>query len=50
VCVAAFIGVFLGLATVFFSMRMYVKAFITKGWGVDDLLLIVSFVGSFSSQ
>jgi len=41
---AAFIGVFLGLATVFFSMRMYVKTFITKGWGVDDLLLIVSFI------
>jgi len=39
---AAVIGLFLGLAWLFFSMRMYVRAFLTKGWGVDDFLLIVA--------
>jgi hypothetical protein len=30
-------------------MRMYVRAFLTKGWGVDDFLLIVAVVGSRGS-
>ena len=45
---AAVIGLFLGLAWLFFSMRMYVKTFLTKGWGVDDFFLIVGIVGSRS--
>jgi hypothetical protein len=45
---AALVGVLLGLAWIFFSLRIYVKAFLTKGWGVDDLLLIVGVVSSLN--
>lgn len=44
--VAVVIALFLGLALLFFSLRMYVKAFLTKGWGFDDILLIIGVVGS----
>lgn len=27
-------------------MRVYVRIFISKAWGADDLLLIVAIVGS----
>lgn len=41
---AALVGVLLGLAWIFFSLRIYVKAVLTKGWGVDDLLLVIGIV------
>jgi hypothetical protein len=40
------IGLFIGLAWVFFCMRMYVRIFLTKGFGVDDIFLIIAIVGS----
>jgi hypothetical protein len=43
---AAVIGLFLGLAWLFFSLRMYVKICLTKGFGIDDVLLVIAIVGS----
>jgi hypothetical protein len=43
---AAVIGLFLGLAWLFFSLRMYVKICLTKGFGIDDVLLVIANVGS----
>ena len=41
---AGVIGLMLGLTWIFFSLRIYVKAVLTKGWGVDDLLLVIGIV------
>jgi hypothetical protein len=43
---AAVLGLFLGLAWIFFSLRIYVKTFLSKSWGVDDGLLAISIVSS----
>jgi len=41
---AGVLGLFFGLSWIFFSLRMFVKTFLTKSWGVDDLLLIISII------
>lgn len=38
----AVIGLFLALTCIFVSLRIYVKAFLTKSWANDDLLLGVA--------
>ena len=38
------LGAFLGLAWIFTGLRVYVRCFIRKGWGVDDSLLIAALV------
>lgn len=43
---AVLVGVLLALAWIFFSLRLYVKAFITKGWGLDDVFLCAGVVSS----
>jgi hypothetical protein len=47
--IASVLGVFLGLGWVFFSLRMYVRAFITGNWGLDDMLLIIAIVSSMAT-
>lgn len=42
--IAAVLGLFLGLAYLFVSLRVYVKTFLSKSWGADDTLLLVSLV------
>lgn len=42
------IGLFLGLAWIFFCMRMYVRAVLTKAWAKDDLLLVIAIVSARS--
>jgi hypothetical protein len=42
--VAAVLGLFLGLAYLFVLLRVYVKTFLSKSWGADDYLLLVSLV------
>lgn len=44
VAVAAVLGLFLGLAYIFVSLRVYVKTFLSKSWGADDYLLLLSLV------
>jgi hypothetical protein len=44
---AGVLGLMLGLAWIFFSLRIYVRAFITKLFRVDDLFLIASIVSSY---
>ncbi|CAG8974144.1 hypothetical protein HYALB_00002781 [Hymenoscyphus albidus] len=39
---AGVVSVFMALAIIFTFLRLYVKTFLTKGWGKDDVLLIVS--------
>lgn len=39
---ASVLGLFLGLATVFVCLRLYVKTFLSKSWGTDDVLLIIA--------
>ncbi|KAE8452235.1 hypothetical protein EG329_001702 [Mollisiaceae sp. DMI_Dod_QoI] len=41
---ASVLGLFLGLATIFVCLRLYVKTFLSKSWGVDDVLLIVALI------
>ncbi|PMD39939.1 hypothetical protein L207DRAFT_428221, partial [Hyaloscypha variabilis F] len=41
---AAVLGLFLGLAYLLVSLRVYVKTFLSKSWGADDTLLLVSLV------
>ncbi|CAG8960357.1 hypothetical protein HYFRA_00012431 [Hymenoscyphus fraxineus] len=41
---AGIVSVFMALAIIFTFLRLYVKTFLTKGWGKDDVLLIVSLV------
>ncbi|KAH6709527.1 hypothetical protein BKA61DRAFT_614489 [Leptodontidium sp. MPI-SDFR-AT-0119] len=41
---AAVLGLFLGLSLVFVLLRVYVKTFLSKSWGSDDTLLIVSLI------
>lgn len=43
------LGLFLGLAHLFVSLRVYVKTFLSKSWGADDYLLVASLV-SYASQ
>ncbi len=42
--VAGVLGLFLALSWIFVSLRVYVKAFLKKSWGMDDYLLIISLV------
>jgi hypothetical protein len=44
VAIAAVLGLFLGLAYIFVFLRVYVKTFLTKSWGADDYLLLISLV------
>lgn len=37
-------GVFLALSWIFVSLRVYVKTFLSRSWGTDDTLLVVSLV------
>jgi hypothetical protein len=39
-------GFFLGLSWIFFPLRIYARTYITANWGIDDILLIISIVGS----
>ncbi|KUJ22539.1 uncharacterized protein LY89DRAFT_302918 [Mollisia scopiformis] len=41
---ASVLGLFLGLATLFVCLRLYVKTFLSKSWGIDDALLIVALI------
>ncbi|KAG4430976.1 hypothetical protein IFR05_013536 [Cadophora sp. M221] len=41
---AAVLGVFLGMSLVFVLLRVYVKTFLSKSWGSDDILLVVSLI------
>ncbi|CZR50852.1 related to integral membrane protein [Phialocephala subalpina] len=41
---ASVLGLFLGLATVFVCLRFYVKTFLTKSWGSDDVFLIIALM------
>lgn len=43
---AAVLGLFLGLSLVFVLLRVYVKTFLSKSWGSDDILLVLSLVCS----
>ena len=45
--VAGVLGLMLGLAWIFFSLRIYVRIFISKSFRVDDLLLTVSNVSPY---
>lgn len=35
---------FLGIALIFVALRVYVRAVVLKKWGLDDTLLVVSYV------
>ncbi|TVY47169.1 hypothetical protein LOCC1_G002578 [Lachnellula occidentalis] len=41
---AAVYGLFLGLTWLFVALRVYVKSFLSKSWGTDDYLLVVSLI------
>ncbi|KAK0118900.1 hypothetical protein ONS96_011977 [Cadophora gregata f. sp. sojae] len=41
---AAVLGLFLGLSLVFVLLRVYVKTFLSKSWGSDDILLVLSLI------
>jgi hypothetical protein len=39
-------GFFLGLAWIFFPLRIYARIYIIGNWGMDDMFLLISIVGS----
>lgn len=41
---AAVLGLFLGLSLVFVLLRVSVKTFLSRSWGSDDVLLVISLV------
>ncbi|TVY34859.1 hypothetical protein LSUB1_G005407 [Lachnellula subtilissima] len=41
---AVVFGLFLGLTWLFVALRVYVKSFLSKSWGADDYLLIISLM------
>jgi hypothetical protein len=42
---AAVMGLFVGLSWVFVSLRIGVRARITKSWKLDDSILVLALVG-----
>jgi hypothetical protein len=46
----AALSVLYTVSVLFTALRVYVRVFVSKGWGLDDSLLMVTLVGSALNQ
>jgi hypothetical protein len=44
------LAILYSLSFLFTALRVYVRIFVSKNWGVDDTLLIATLVSIFSIQ